>query len=177
MPTSDPVLSEWNEERRLAGRNFACQRCGQRWNEADLVWQDGLYLCRAQCYEGNGGEIERTLERARASSLAADLSAKEMRPPKQAGWSDGLNIYGITDFSAKPLVITRGGASGSLTLTGFGFTGTDTIAYDDSNITNASVMTTDTQVSLSVQASGSAARGLHVLTYNGDRYLAVVDVR
>jgi hypothetical protein len=142
-----------------------------------MVWQDGLYICRKNCYEQNGGEIDRTLDRARGASIAAALSAREHRPPKQAGWWDDKNIALINGIAPKPLVLIRGGAAATLTLFGVGFSATDAVTYDDANITNTSSITTETTISLSVQAGVGAIPGQHVMSYNGARYLGVIDVR
>lgn len=177
MPTSSPVLSEWYEQRRLAGRNFQCELCSQRWNEADLVWQDGLYVCRLNCYEENGGTIDRDIERARAAKLAAILTVRESRPPQQAGWDDDQNISLISSVTPRPLILNRGGASGTLTLTGVNFTATDTITYDTPAITNSVVLITDTLISLTVAASSLCAVGDHTLLYNATPMRSCISVR
>jgi hypothetical protein len=177
MATTEPVLSEWNEARRLAGKNFTCMRCSQRWNELDLREQDGLRVC-VHCFEVNGGEDDRQLARAAGAALAAQLTAKEARPPLYPGWADGALTPVIYDFSVRPLRLTRGGASQVLTLTGSGFQSTDTITYGGSGITNAvAPVIASTSIVLTVQASGGATLGLQTLTVAGDTYRNVFDVR
>lgn len=164
-------------ERGLQTRNFTCDRCRQRWPERDLREQDGLRVCVWNCYEQGGGEIDRQVERARASELGAVLNAKEMRPPIYPGSIDSATALSfITDFSIRPLVVTAGGATGALTLSG-GFQSTDTVTYDDANLTNTVATVAATSIALTVQAGASARKGAHVLLLNGERYLGCIDVR
>src|SRR5688572_15166583 len=83
--------TNWNEEKRLAAKNFTCVICAQRFNEeTDLRYQDDLAsmpVCPF-CFEPSGGELARHEARADAAELAARLTAKELVPPKEPGWYD-----------------------------------------------------------------------------------------
>jgi hypothetical protein len=191
VATQEPHDTNWNEARRLAGKNFTCVLCSQRFNEkTDLQYQDDLGsmpVC-PYCFEMNGGEKYRTEYGAEAAEIAAGLTQKHLVPPVEPGWFDGATAAVISAFSSKPLTLTRGGASVALTLTGV-FTEDDTFTYGGSGISDAvAVAITDEdsdgvfdQVVLTVQASGGATLGLQSLTLTSgdvdDVYPEVFDVR
>lgn len=173
---NNPVLSEWNEARRLSGRNFQCDRCDQRWFEDDLRQQDGRDLCAPNCYEENGGKIDRDMDRAAGAALAAELEKKENRPPISPGWFDDQDIVAISNLNPRTVTVTRGGGSQTMVLTGVGFSSADTVT-SDTGITITKSVDSTTQVTLTISASVLATRGIHAMTYAGDLYQNCVDVR
>ena len=160
-----------------------------------MRYQDGVesdHRC-PNCFEPNGGPIQRELEGAAAKELAASISAKCAPPPKFPYWLDDLIAGGvITRFDPAPRRLTRGGSSATLTIYGSGLQTTDTIAYGHAGITNASaaVLTPVTYDSdgnaltpfedvlvLTVQASGAVPLGYKTLTYNDVIHHNAFDVR
>lgn len=146
--------------------------------------QDGLYVCALNCYEENGGTIDRQNERAAGAALAADLSAKEMRAPKQPGWFEDQSITAISKLDPRSVQVTISGASKTMVLTGVGFLAAHTIS-SDSNITVNKVVDSDLQVTLTISASVGAVKGMHPLNYIStfstqtltDVYPNTIDVR
>ena len=176
MAKSHPVLSEWYESRRLAGRNFTCVLCSQRWNQDDMKLQDGqahLRVC-THCFEENGGEFARQLDRAAASELAAALTESEARPPIHPGWFEPSVVSAVTSFTPEPLRLTRGGVSAVMTVTGTGFQSSDVIAYSSGISDAAARIITSTSVQLTLQATLAAAVGDHSITYNDILYRRVI---
>lgn len=164
-------------ERGMKTRNFTCDICMQRWPESEYIEQDGLQICKVNCYEQGGGTIDRDLERAAAAELASVLDAHEQRPviyPRQINGISALSY--INEFSVRPLTITAGGAPVALVLTG-GFQATDTVTYDHAGITNATTVIAATTITLTVQASAPTPKGLHSLFLNDEPYTSSIDVR
>lgn len=164
-----------------SSRTFYCIKCGERWPETRILHQDGVYTDRRcpNCYEPNGGEIERNRDRAAASELAGAISARFAHPAKFPFWLDDItSVSVITTFTPEPRTLTRGGAPAALVVAGNGFASDATIAYGHAGITDAvSPVITSTSITLSVQASGAVPLGYHPFTLNDILYRNVFDVR
>jgi hypothetical protein len=184
-----PYKDSYSEDRRLAGKNFTCVICSERFNEDDLQYQDGLQslpVCPYD-YEQNGGELARQMAVAEAAELAASLDEKHATPPKEPGWYDPNLVPCISAFSERPKIVTRVVPT-TLTLTGI-FTTSDTFTYGGANLADwAAPAITDEdgdgiydQVVLRVEADAGAATTMRTLTHTSgdysDLYTEVFDVR
>lgn len=176
-------------------RTFFCVLCSERWPERQMFLQDGIaedHRC-PNCYEPNGGKIERDLQRAAASELAAAITTRFASPARFPEWLDAITSVRVLDsFTPEPRRLTVGGSSAVLTITGSGLTATDTIVYGHAGITNAvspllvpvtydsdgnAVSPYHDVLSLTVQASGAVPVGAYSLTYDDITYNGVFDVR
>lgn len=173
---------------------WSCVVCGEMWLSRQIRFQDGVESDR-RCpnhYAVNGGSIARDLRRAAASDLAASLTERHAEPPLFGGWFDDTTLAALVEFSAKPLLLTRGGPAVVLTIQGTNLAADDTIVYGHAGITDsvAPALTPVTYDSdgnaltpfvdvlvLTVQASVAVPVGLYALTYEGDVYQRCFDVR
>lgn len=181
-------------EQLLTGENWACVVCTQRWPAKQMKFQDGIESDRRcpNCYAPNGGELARTISRARASEIAGRITEEYAAPSRFPGWFDDTTDAALITFSPEPRMLTRGGSSAPLTITGTNLSATDSYSYGHAGITNASVAVltpvtydsdgnavtpyVDTLV-LTLQVSLAVPIGLYNLTYEGALYRGVLDVR
>lgn len=148
------------------------------------VQKDGKRVGVVCDHEPEGDSTERDLQRAYASKMAAILTAKHTgpRPGPNGEIYEGIAEpveSAITVISPLPVVLIRGGVAVAVSLTGVGFTASDTIVYGATGITNATppALVSATSRTLSVQASGGMATGMYTLTFNSTLFQAVFDVR
>lgn len=180
------------DAQRFAHGSFNCDLCGAEYPIAHLRAQPGndgsgswSFVGRFCCYEPGGSSIDRDLHLAYAKAQASRLTADEAQPPSFDGQTatgpDTIAFYpsSVDNVDPSPIVLTRGGVAVSVSLTGNGFTSSDTIAYGSGGLTDATppVLVSDTSRTLSVQASGIMNAGRYSFTFNGTKWPQLFDVR
>jgi len=173
---------------------WACVVCGNPWLSRQMRFQDGLEDDR-RCpnhFAPNGGEVARDLQRAQASEEAAAMTERYSAPPAFPGWFDETELPALVEFSDRPVILRRGGASVVLTIQGTNLALDDAITFGHAGITSAvspalTPVTYDSDgnpqtpfvdiLVLTVQASVAVPIGLYELAYDGNVYRDVFDVR
>lgn len=120
-----------------------------------------------------------------AAHLSVNKPGKELRPPVGPSGKPypGVTPYApdvwITTLTPNPLVLTRGGAAGVLSVLGGGFSSSDTFSYSTGISDAASpFLSSDDLWTLTVHASGGAPVGVHPMTFNSTNlWQSVFDVR
>ena len=187
----EPISSALFDEARLAYdqlADFRCEVCTCRYPFEELVIQDGAKVCRANCAYDRAPS-EREFLAADAKREAAEATAKAIEGAarlnaKAAIWSLMDGVAAVTQIQSGSTIYPTaisfafGGASHSVTLTGIGFTSTDTIAYESragvtaSGFSNGtvSISTDQTTNTFTVTTTGAVSRGYYDFLYNGTRF-------
>jgi len=74
----------------------------------------------------------------------------------------------VTSVAPSWVILRRGGASGSVVLTGVNFSASTTASTNAANVTVANSLDSSTQITLTVTAGGGATPGDYDLLFNGD---------
>lgn len=158
------------------GAPFRCERCDRVFPISDqMVWQDGYRLCRDYCADlMSGTEVDLAVASYESvkdsySPVPYGLTAPLVSVPTVTSMEDAS---GNTVDQVNPIQINNGGANVVLKLNGVNLSSSDTIAYGDAGITDASAVAYNaggTLCTLTLTASG-ATPGETSLTYNGVVY-------
>jgi hypothetical protein len=186
-PTAD-------ERYETKGDLWTCVVCSEAYPVSQMRFQDGIegdQRCPND-YAANGGELARDLMRAAASELAAQMTERYAAPSRFGIWLDDRTLTALIDFSARPVVLHRGGAAVALTIAGSNLAADDVIVYGHAGITdsvapsltpvtygsdgNALTPFVDVLV-LTVAASVAVPIGLYSMTYDDTEYRNCFDVR
>lgn len=179
-------------EQRYREGAFWCDLCHQRWPLSHRRTQTGgLRVGVLCCYEVED-EIDRDLRRARAAVIAARLSAEEIAKPLRGPdgqFYPGLQTFVdgaggeafVTDitsasgvsFTVSPIALSRGGVSGTISITGGGLDPAGTFGTVVSSITwpsgvsiNSTVSVADALAKYTLATTGGAPTGLQAVTFN-----------
>lgn len=153
-------------EERIANGGFRCDRCAMVW---PLPWneQDGFYLCDRDFDSMGRIEAQQNIADSQARGGINPITPLPIPP---IGALDGMAT--VTGISPLALSLTRGGAAGTLTITGVGLTSADTwAATNPTHISVTPTVISSTSVTLSITADGTTARADYNVTFNGDTLL------
>lgn len=149
-------------EERLANDSFRCDRCSLL-NPLPARVQDGHRLCR-RCWD-----VMSPHEAQEALAEGAERAGARPMVSLPYGITGAFaGASSVTRISPTTLNLTKGGASGTVTLTGVNFSASDTVAASNANITVSKSVDSATQITLTISASGATPAGDHSLTFNGD---------
>ena len=151
-------------DERIENGVFLCDRCDLI-KPLPFTLQDGHQMCR-RCVD--------PLSFTEAQVLSDGVAAK--LPQLFAGNYDPQNPYQpqtafagisvVTEIDPLTLVITAGGASGTIVLTGVNFTASDTVGASHASITVTPSVDSSTTITLTISAAGGMARGDYNLLFN-----------
>lgn len=151
------------EDERCENGLFRCQRCEMLW-PLPFEWQDGFRLCQ-RCQDPGGGaeEVRAQFAEEKAANASAPYDVLTFQP--RGAFNGAVMVTGVSPLT---LNLTRGGASGSIAITGVNLSTADTWAASNVNITVTPTVNSTTSVTLSISAAVGTPRANYNLTFNSD---------
>lgn len=151
-------------DERIACGVFKCDRC-------DLIkplpfsLQEGHQLCRRCVDPLSNTEAQRLSDEA--ESMLPQITSgnlDEQNPYQPQTAFAGVSV--VTGISPTSLVISPGGASGEIVLTGVNFTDGDEVEASDASITVTPSVDSTTEMTLTISAAGGMTPGDYNLLFS-----------
>ena len=169
------------EARRLA--EVAQARCGQcwdRWPASMMTEEDGRQRC-PDCVDITTAEWKAAVEAHDAARVAEKQTMPQISaaPLRESVPHIRImeNVSGTRVNQSAPLVLVRSGAAKTLVIKGGGFASTDTFTYSTGiSDSVAPSLSSTTQWTLTLAASGAATPGLNHVTFNGHIYRNLLSI-
>ncbi len=150
------------EERLIAGV-FRCALC-QTLRPQPPIIQNGAFLCR-RCAEEDGGVSAVQIRFARERAANASAKMEMSRYPVTSCFAGAPTVISIVP---QTLNLTRGGAAGSIAITGLNLSSADVWTASNVNITPTPTVNSTSSVTLSIAALVGTPRANYSLLFNGD---------
>jgi hypothetical protein len=149
---------------------FRCDHCGRWMDEKWRVEYDGMWVCRLYCMTlTTPSELDLLWADQQAQVDSFDSHERPVG-------ATGQGIIGIN--SRSPDVLTIGNSStAAFTITGFGLSSADTIAYEVPELTTSTAVYTGTTGLVLTVQSTACPNGDYWWSYGGTKYYLGLKVR